>query len=70
MAQYSLSDLSSNLLRCRSIRKEYMMFAHNREVKSDPRSDIIGEATLCNCMTSCVMTYANFLAIISERQGM
>ncbi len=47
-----------------------MMFAHNREVKSDPRSDIIGEATLCNCMTSCVMTYANFLAIISERQGM
>ncbi len=54
----------------RSIRKEYMRFAHNREVKSDPRSNIIVEGTPCNRMTSHVMTSANSPAVMSEGQGM
>ncbi len=52
-----------------SMRKEYMRFAHNREVKKDPRSDIIVEGTPCNRMTSRVMTSANSPAVMSERQG-
>ncbi len=47
-----------------------MRFAYNREVKSDPRSDIIAEGTLCNRITSCVMTSANSLTVMSERQSM
>ena len=46
-----------------------MRFAYNREVKSDPRSDIIVEGTSCNRMTFCVMTSANFATVRSERQG-
>ncbi len=47
-----------------------MRFAHNRHVKSDPQSDIIAEGTQFNCMTSCVMTFANSSAVMFERQGM
>ncbi len=54
----------------RSMRKQCIRFAHNREVKSDPRSDIIAEDTACNRITSRVMNYANFPAVMSERQGM
>ncbi len=47
-----------------------MRFAHNREVKSDPKLDIIiVEGTLCNRMTTCVMTFANSFAVIFERQS-
>ncbi len=46
-----------------------MRFAYNREVKSNPQSNIIAEGTLCNRMTSRVMTYANFQPVMSERQG-
>ena len=55
--------------RC-SIWKEYMRFGHNREVKSDPRSNTIAEGTICNRITSRVMTSANSPAVMSERQGM
>ncbi len=47
-----------------------MRFAHNREVKSDPRSDIIADGTPYNRMSSRVMSSANSLAVMSERQGM
>ncbi len=47
-----------------------MRFAHNWEVKSDPRSDIIAEGTPCNRMTSRVMTSANSPAVMSEGQEM
>ena len=46
-----------------------MSSAHNQEVKSDPQSDIIAEGTKCNHITSCVMTFANSYALISERKG-
>ncbi len=47
-----------------------MRFAPNREVKSDPRLDIIAEGTTFNRMTSHLMTSANSPDVISERQGM
>ncbi len=47
-----------------------MTFTHNRNVKSDPRSDIIAEGTQCNRMSSCAMTSATSLSVICERQGM
>ncbi len=47
-----------------------MRLVHNREVKSDPRSDIIAEGTPCNGMNSCVMTFAISPAVMSGRQGM
>ncbi len=46
-----------------------MRFAQNREVKSDPRSDIIAEGTPCNRMTSCVMTSASSPSVMCELQG-
>ena len=51
------------------MRKEYMGFAHNQEVKSNPRSDIVAEGTQCYRMNSRVMTSANSLAVMSERQS-
>ena len=45
-----------------------MRFIHKQEVKSDPRSDIITEGTLCNRMTSHVMIFDNSPAVMSERQ--
>ena len=41
-----------------------MRFAYNREVKSNPQSDIIAEGILRNRMTS-----ANYLTVMSERQS-
>ncbi len=58
------------VLSCRSMRKEYMRFAHNRKVKSNPRLDIIAEGIPRNRMTSRVMTSANSLGVMSERQCM
>ncbi len=52
------------------MRKKYMKFANNREVKSDSQSDIIVETTLCNRITSHMMISANSLAVISGREGM
>ncbi len=47
-----------------------MRFAHNREVKKDPRLDVIAEGIQCNRMTSRLMTSANSPGVMSERQGM
>ena len=46
-----------------------MKFAHNRELKSNPQSDIFTEGIPCNRITSHVMTSANSPTVISERQG-
>ena len=44
-----------------------MRFTHNREVKNDPRSDIIAEGTPFNRITSRVMTSANSPSVMSGR---
>ncbi len=50
--------------------KEYIRFAHNQEVKSDPQSDIILEGNSCNRMASRVMTSANLSSVMSEQIDM